>query len=62
VIFLKQFPKLYRTSTWNQSCKLALFWSPNPADPDIILEARFRPKKQFTESVKICATAGYQKT
>ena len=63
----------YCRATTTQSCKWASFWSPNPArarnnKPEsgrsltFIFEAQFIPKGKFAEWVKICATAGYQKT
>jgi len=55
-----------------QSCKRASFSNLNPArarnnklvrgsSPTFIFEADLDPKAKFTEGVKICATAEYQK-
>ena len=46
-----------------QSCKRALFWSPNPARVQhLFLKPDLGVKAKFTKGVEICATAEKQKT
>jgi len=46
-----------------QSCKRSSFWSPNTTRTrHPFLQPDLGPKNKFTECIKICATAFYQKT